>query len=70
VALVNPRGNGAQTVTIEDGFHRITGKQETQVNNGQPASRITLLDGDGIILVRDTALEKRPAPKPPVLGQN
>jgi hypothetical protein len=70
VALVNPRGNGQQTVTIEEGFHRIAGRQETLVNNGQPAGRITLLDGDGIILVRDTAIEKRAAPKPPVLGPN
>lgn len=70
VALVNPQGNGVQTVTIEEGFHRIAGRRETLVNNGQPASRITLQDGDGIILVRDNAVERPAAPKPPVLGAN
>ena len=67
-AIVNPRGNGVQTVTIEDGFRRIAGKQDNQVNNGQPASRITLQDGDGIILVREGVVKAPIPPKPPVLN--
>jgi len=51
-ALVNPVGNGEVTVTIQKGFRRIAGRQDPVVNNGQPASRITLQDGDGIVLVR------------------
>ena len=70
VALTNPKGNGRTTVTIEDGFRRIAGKQDRQVNNGQKASSITLEDGDGIILVREAFAslpEGEVAPKPPVL---
>jgi hypothetical protein len=70
VALVNPQGNGVQTVTVEQGLRRIAGRQDSRVNNGQPAGSITLQDGDGIILVRENALRApppRPAPKPPVL---
>jgi hypothetical protein len=68
--LTNPKGNGRTTVTIEDGFRRIAGQQDRQVNNGQKASSITLEDGDGIILVREAFAsppEERVAPKPPVL---
>ena len=61
VALVNPRRNGAQTVTIEPGFRRFVGQQDPAVNNGQPASEITLAAGDGILLVRESA-SNRPAP--------
>ncbi len=67
VALVNPKGNGVKTVTVEAGLRRIAGKQDGQVNNGQPASQITLQDGDGIILVRDGFVKAPAAPKPPVL---
>lgn len=70
VALVNPKGNGQQTVTIEEGFRRISGKQAPRVNNGQVASSITLQDGDGLILVREGFLpapDEPVAPKPPVL---
>ena len=70
VALTNPKGNGRVTVTIEDGFRRIAGQQDRQVNNGQTASSITLEDGDGIILVREAFVsvpKEKVAPKPPVL---
>jgi hypothetical protein len=69
MALVNPRGNGAKTISIEDGFRRIQGKQDRQVNNGQPVSKITLKDGDGIILVREGVFKAPAKPKPPVLGE-
>ena len=65
VALVNPRGNGLVTVTVESGLHRIAGKQDPGVNNGMPASEITLGDGDGIVLVRDAYLNSSARPRPP-----
>lgn len=53
MALVNPRGNGNRTVTIEPGYRRILGKQDRVVNNGNPVTSITLKDRDGILLVKD-----------------
>ena len=69
VALVNPRGNGAVTITVESGFTRINGNQDRAVNNGQPAERINLADGDGIVLIRDSGVLPVPdaPPKPPIL---
>jgi len=70
VALANPRGNGIRTVTVEQGLRRIAGRQDQQVNNGRPADRITLQDGDGIILVREGFAdlpEPEVTPKPPVI---
>ena len=67
IALVNPYGNGAVTVTVESGFKRIAGVQDPKVNNGKVADSITLQDGDGIILVRVGAVPEPVAPKPPVL---
>lgn len=69
MALVNPRGNGEVTIEVEAGFFRIDGNQDSRVNNGQPASSITLADGDGILLVRDPDSRPFPyaQPKPPVL---
>jgi hypothetical protein len=67
-ALVNPKGNGKVSVSIESGFRRIDGRQDPTVNNGKPAGTITLQDGDGIILVRENAvIKKKVAPKPPTL---
>jgi hypothetical protein len=56
VVLVNPRGNGAKTVEVESGLRHLDGRQDPGVNNGQLASRITLADGDGIVLVREDYL--------------
>lgn len=67
VALVNPERNGAQTVTIENGFRRIAGNQDSTVNNGQVAGTIRLEAGDGIILIRDTAAQAPSPPAAPVL---
>jgi hypothetical protein len=53
VALVNPKGNGQQTVTMEAGFKRISGTQDPAVNNGEPVTSITLEERDGILLVRE-----------------
>ena len=52
IALVNPLGNGTQTITVEKGFVRISGKQDQKVNNGRPVDTLTIPEGDGIILVR------------------
>lgn len=51
VVLINPRGNGVQTVTIEPGYRRIKGIQDAVTNNGQPVAKLTLQDRDGVLLV-------------------
>ena len=51
--LVNPKGNGQRTITIEAGYRRIQGTQAPTVNNGQPATTITLNDRDGILLIKN-----------------
>jgi hypothetical protein len=70
IALVNPRGNGAQTVQLETAYRKISGSQDSAVNNGQTVQTVTLKDRDGIILMRTTAAETAPAspvavPAPP-----
>ena len=52
VVLVNPRGNGPQTVAMESGLRRLRGLQDPVANSGQAVSAVTLEDGDGIVLVR------------------
>jgi hypothetical protein len=64
IALVNPRGNGAQDVTLEEEFKRISGRQAPTVNSGQNARTVRLQDRDGIILLRNTA---KPLPSAPTL---
>src|ERR1019366_6270385 len=62
IALVNPKGNGAQTVQLETSYKRLTGTQAPSVNNGQTATSVTLQDRDGLILMR---LTPKVAPNPP-----
>ncbi len=50
--LVNPKGNGAKTVTLEAGYSRFQGTQAPTINNGQPVTTLTLNDRDGIFLKR------------------
>jgi hypothetical protein len=64
VALVNPRGNGTVTITVESGFTRISGNQDRAVNNGKKAGNITLADGDGIVLIRDSGVIAPPDARP------
>lgn len=52
IALVNPKGNGTVTVTLEHDYWRLNGKQAPSVNNGQATRTVTLKDRDGIILLR------------------
>ena len=65
MAIVNPKDNGAQTVSIPSGYKRIRGTQDPQTNNGEVASSVTLADRDGIILIAtsETAAKR---PQPPV----
>jgi len=70
IALVNPRGNGQQTVQLEAGFRRIAGTQDKAVNNGQVTETVTLNDRDGIILLRTTAVPVTAAPAVPAPPQN
>lgn len=69
VVLVNPKGNGTQTVQVEPGYTRIDGNQDRSVNNGQPVSSVTIPARDGIILLNDGANRApAPRPKPPQLS--
>ncbi len=61
IALVNPKGNGAQTVTLDADFILIKGAQAPTVNTGATVRTVTLKDRDGLILLRKTPA-KRPNP--------
>ncbi len=61
IALVNPKGNGAQKVQLEANFQRIAGQQDAVTNNGQVTNTVTLNDRDGIILLRTTVVPNAPA---------
>jgi Hypothetical glycosyl hydrolase family 15 len=65
IALVNPRGNGAQTVQLETTYRKLSGTQDPAVNNGQTVQSVTLQDRDGIILLRTTAAAPSTQPAPP-----
>lgn len=52
MALVNPKGNGPQAVSVEPGYTRFRGTQAPSVNNGEPAVTISLADRDGLLLRR------------------
>lgn len=54
VVLVNPKGNGARTVTLGTGYTRFTGSQAPAVNSGATVtSTVTLQDRDAIFLVTE-----------------
>jgi hypothetical protein len=52
IILVNPKGNGVRTVTLERNFQKLKGTQAPSVNNGQVVRTVTLQDRDGIVLMR------------------
>lgn len=57
IAIVNPKGNGPVTLTIQDLggqlWKHFLGTEDPEVNNGQDVtSSITLADRDGVILLR------------------
>jgi hypothetical protein len=60
IALVNPRGNGAQTVTLEASYKHLSGTQDPSVNNGATVTKVALNDRDGVILLRTTAAAAPP----------
>ncbi|HJS90326.1 MAG TPA: hypothetical protein VJ738_10215 [Steroidobacteraceae bacterium] len=62
IALVNPKGNGAQTVKLGGSFVKVKGSQDPSVNNGATVTSVTLKDRDGIILLRQSPLEQPKAP--------
>jgi Hypothetical glycosyl hydrolase family 15 len=62
IALVNPKGNGTQTVTLETSYKKLSGTQDSSVNNGQTVTSVTLNDRDGIILMRLSAQSVPAAP--------
>jgi hypothetical protein len=64
IALVNPKGNGPQTVTLETTYKHFSGTQDPSVNNGQSVTTVTLNDRDGVILLRVNA---QPVPDAPTL---
>jgi hypothetical protein len=40
------------SVDVGAGWQRLDGRQDREVNNGRPVSRLTLSAGDGIVLRR------------------
>jgi hypothetical protein len=73
IALVNPKGNGPQTVTLETTYTRLSStcptcqNQAPTVNSGQPVTTLTLQDRDGIILLRTA---QQAVPDAPTLSVN
>jgi hypothetical protein len=67
IALVNPRGNGTRTVTLETTYKHFSGTQDPSLNNGQSVTSVTLNDRDGVILLRTTA-QQQPVPDAPTLS--
>ena len=52
IVLVNPKGNGTKTVTLETSYKHLSGTQASSINNGQTVTSVTLNDRDGVILQR------------------
>jgi hypothetical protein len=68
IALVNPKGNGPQTVQLGGTFVKIKGSQDPTVNSGQTVTSVTLQDRDGIILLRQAPLQQPKAPSGVTIG--
>ncbi len=62
IALVNPKGNGAQTVKLETSFVKLNGTQVPSINNGSTVTTATLADRDGLILLRQTPVTQPKSP--------
>ena len=65
IVLVNPKGNGTKTVTLETSYKHLSGTQASSINNGQTVTSVTLNDRDGVILQR---LTSQPVPDAPSLS--
>lgn len=60
LVLVNPKGNGIQTIDVGSGFQRIKGTQDTVVNNGTLVKNsLTIPESDGIILMNVPSSRKK-----------
>jgi Hypothetical glycosyl hydrolase family 15 len=55
IALVNPKGNSAATVTLETSYVKINGTQDHTTNNGSAVTSVTLQPRDGLILLRPSS---------------
>lgn len=53
IVLVNPKGNGARTVTLEQSYRKLKGSQDPLVNDGSKVTKVTLQDRDGIVLLKE-----------------
>jgi hypothetical protein len=62
IVLVNPKGNGSRTVTLEGDFVKLKGSQAASVNDGATVRQVTLKDRDGLVLLRKTSVTR---PNPP-----
>jgi hypothetical protein len=62
IVLVNPKGNGPQTVTLETSYLKIKGTQDPATNNGQTVTTVTLKDRDGIMLLRPNPVTRPATP--------
>jgi hypothetical protein len=62
IVLVNPKGNGPQTVTLETAYVKIKGTQDPVTNSGQSVTTVTLKDRDGIMLLRQNPVIRPPTP--------
>jgi hypothetical protein len=62
IVLVNPKGNGPQTVTLETSYLKIKGTQDPAINSGQSVTTVTLKDRDGIMLLRPNPVTRPATP--------
>ena len=62
IALVNPKGNGQKTVTLDGEYVLIRGTQAPTVNTGARVRQVTLRDRDGLILMRVNPVRRPAAP--------
>lgn len=65
IAIVNPKGNGTQTVNLGGSFRTINGSQVPSINNGQIVNSVTLQDRDAIILLSTTSSPAAPSQAKP-----
>ncbi len=70
MVLINPRGNGDRTVSIEPGYQRFLGEQDPATNNGEPVTTVQLRDRDAVFLVLSGNVTPVKKPRPPVLRSN
>lgn len=52
IVLVNPKGNGGKTVSLDGTFKHLKGAQNPTLNDGASVTSVTLADRDGLVLLR------------------